>query len=119
MEIKALLLTLLVMFTPVSAFARDWQDLQCGDGWAPVKAIAPTYPTRARERGIEGYVIMSYTITLQGKVSDIAVADTNSNAFTRVARNALSDMKFPPCIQNGLATQQQDVRIRYEFALVD
>lgn len=119
MKIKILLVTLLVMFAPVSAFARDWQDLQCGDGWAPVKSIAPTYPTRARERGIEGYVVMSYTITQQGEVSDIAVADADSNAFTRVARNALSDMKFLPCVQNGVATQQQDVRIRYEFALVD
>lgn len=118
MKFKVLFLLLIIGSAP-SAYARDWQDLQCGEGWAPIKSTAPSYPTRARQRGIEGYVIMSYTITQQGRVIDIAVADSDSNAFTRVARNALSDMKFPPCIQNGVATEQVNLQIKYEFALVE
>ena len=119
MKLRMCFLTLCVLLTPLSAFASNWQELQCGDGWAPVKNVSPSYPTRARERGIEGYVVMSYTITQKGSVANIAVADSNSNAFTRVARNALREMKFPPCVQNGVAIQQENVKIRYEFALVE
>lgn len=123
MKHRFFLLTLLAVFlAPASVFAseiKEWKDLQCGPDWAPIQGEAPVYPNRARARGIEGFIVMSYTITPQGKVTNIAVKEAKpANAFSRVATSALSRMQFPPCIQDGVATQQADVNIRYEFALV-
>lgn len=102
------------------ASAKEWKDLQCGAEWAPVQGEAPVYPTRAQARGIEGYIVMNYTISTKGEVTNIAVEDASpGNAFTRVATRALQDMRFPPCMQDGVATQQSGLSIRYEFALVD
>jgi len=61
--------------------------------YLPLLAVAPQYPTRAAEEGIEGWVLLSFTVNAAGDVveSSVAVEDAEpSDIFNRVLRSALS-----------------------------
>ena len=46
--------------------------LESGDGeYLPIVKVAPVYPRRALQRGIEGFVIVEFTVTKQGAVRDL------------------------------------------------
>ena len=115
--VKTLALAGALAFAPAS-FAADWSDYKCGADWGPTKSQAPSYPRRARERGIEGYIVMSFSVTPEGTVEDIKVAEAeNESAFVRSATRAVESLEFPPCMVNGLATRVNEVSIKYDFNL--
>lgn len=102
----------------VSVNAADWAGYECGPGWGPSKSAAPTYPRRARQLGIEGYIVMQFSVNTDGTVADIAVQDAKpSRAFVRTATRAVESFEFPPCMTNGLATKITDISIKYDFNL--
>lgn len=97
--------------------AQNWGDLNCGEDYSPVKSSAPVYPKRARQRGIEGSIEMQFTILIDGKVDSIEVKEASRKVFIRSATRAVTELEFPPCIQNGLATSVTGVSIKYDFNL--
>ena len=106
-----------VAYAPTS-YARTYTDLGCGANYGPTKSSAPVYPLRAQQRGIEGYIVMGFTITTDGKVRDISVVDAKpENTFVRSAMRAVENLEFPPCVVNGQVTEQAAVSVRYEFKL--
>ena len=62
-------LAAMLAFTPPT-YAQDWNQYDCGPGWGPISSKAPTYPVRAQKRGIEGYVVMSFTILTDGTIEE-------------------------------------------------
>lgn len=104
------------LMTSTSAQARSWDSLQCGDNWGPTKRGVPTYPRRAQQRGIEGTIELSFSLSTEGSIEDVEVID-GSNIFARSAMQALTETEFPPCIQNGVATEQANLSVRYDFNL--
>ncbi len=47
-----------------------------GDGeYMPIVAVAPEYPRRAAQRGIEGFVTVQFTVTTNGSTRDVVVTD--------------------------------------------
>lgn len=115
--IKACLTTILLVVGS-QVHANDWTSYNCGDGWGPTKGEPPTYPRRARQLGIQGYIVMSFSVNADGTVADIAVQEANpAKAFVRAATRAVESLEFPPCMTNGLATKVTDVSIKYDFNL--
>ena len=115
--IKACLVSILLMGAG-QVYANDWGSYNCGDGWGPTKGEPPAYPRRARQLGITGYIIMSFSVNPDGTVGDIAVKDANpAKAFVRAATRAVESLEFPPCMAGGLATKVSDVSIKYDFNL--
>lgn len=101
-----------------SSFARSFSDLGCGPNYGPEKNVQPVYPLRAQQLGIQGYIVMGFTIDTDGTVSDINVVDAKpANAFVRSATRAVENLRFPPCVIDGKPTQQASVSIRYAFKL--
>ena len=50
--------------------------LSASDGeYLPIVKVAPVYPRRAQSRGIEGWVLLSFTVTETGSVIDPVVID--------------------------------------------
>lgn len=98
-------------------YATDWNAFNCGDGWGPIKAEAPSYPLRARQKGIEGSIIMSFNVTPNGEVTDIRVAESTGTAFIRSATRAVESYQFPPCVSEGLARPVENVSVKYDFNL--
>jgi periplasmic protein TonB len=81
--------------------------------------VPATYPQRAMRQRVEGWVEMSFTITANGDVANIAVVDAKPRReFDREAIRALSQWKFTPRIENGKPVSAT-ARQRLEFKLSD
>lgn len=78
------------------------------DGEAtPIVAIAPQYPHEARLKGIEGFVILEFTVTKDGTVRNPTVIDANpARIFNRAALRAVGRWKYKPFIVDGKAEER-------------
>ncbi len=69
----------------------------------PLVKIPPLYPSRARRRGIEGFVSVSFLVTHQGRVQDIEVVEAEpENMFNQSVINCVSHWKFKPPTVEGI-----------------
>ena len=93
--------------------------LSSGDGeYLPIVKVAPVYPRRALQRGIEGFVIVEFTVTKQGAVRDPIVVEANpSGIFEQAAIDAAMKFKYKPRVVNGEATEVSGVQNRITFQI--
>ena len=84
----------------------------------PVVRVAPIYPPRALEKGIEGWVIVQFTVTESGSVRDASVIDSEpKRIFNRAALRAIKKWKYKPKIVNGKAVSQSNQKTKIDFKL--
>ncbi len=95
--------------------------LSASDGeFLPIVKVAPQYPSRASSRGIEGYVILSYTVTKQGTVLNPVVIEAKpENIFNRAAIKSALRYKYKPRVVDGVPQDVPGVRTRITFKLAD
>jgi len=100
-------------------------DLDIGIGTAnldrgayPKFRVQQQYPRRAQERGIDGWVVVRFTITKTGGVKDPIVVEASSSIFERSALKAVSQYKYEPLVINGEPQESpnQHIRLVYEMA---
>ncbi|HIG00356.1 MAG TPA: energy transducer TonB [Myxococcales bacterium] len=83
----------------------------------PLVRVPPQYPIRAAERGIEGWVVLSFTITAIGTVENPTVIDAQpKRIFDRAAIRALKKWKYRPRIVDGVATSRvEEVKLSFDL----
>lgn len=84
----------------------------------PIMKVAPEYPRGAASRGIEGYVLLEFTVTSLGSVRDPVVVDARPpGVFDRAATAASLKFKYKPRVLNGQPVDVRGVRnlIRFEL----
>ncbi|MDO6682599.1 MULTISPECIES: energy transducer TonB [unclassified Oceanobacter] len=90
-----------------------------GDGdFLPIVKVAPNYPRRAAQKGIEGYVVVEFTVTSLGTVIDpVVIEAAPPNIFDREAMAAVKKFKYKPKVEDGKAVAVTGVRniIRFEL----
>ncbi len=93
--------------------------LDSGDGeYLPIVKVSPVYPRRALQRGIEGFVIVEFTVTKQGAVRDPIVVEANPEGiFEQAAVDAAMKFKYKPRVVNGEATEVSGVQNRITFQI--
>ena len=101
-------------------------DLQGTGGFSsdgeylPNVKVAPMYPRSAAARGIEGYVLLEFTVTKTGAVRDPKVLEAKPpGIFDRAALNASLKFKYKPKVVNGEPIEVSGVRNRITFELTD
>ena len=102
-------------------------DLDVGGGgfssdgeYLPIVKVAPVYPRRAQTRGIEGYVLLQFTVTRTGAVIDPVVVESKpTGIFDRAAMNAALKFKYKPKVVNGDPIDVAGVLHRITFELAD
>jgi protein TonB len=88
--------------------------------YLPIVKVAPVYPRRAVDRGIEGYVIVEFTVTKTGAVRDPRVVEYEpSTIFNKAALAAALKFKYKPRIVNGEAIEVHGVLNKITFKLED
>ena len=86
----------------------------------PVVRVNPQYPPRAAERGTEGWVELSFSISTSGTVQDAEVTKSRpGKVFDRAALRAVRRWKYNPKIQDGKPIERHGVTVRLEFKLQD
>jgi protein TonB len=86
----------------------------------PLVRVLPQYPPRAASRGIEGWVIVEFTISAAGTVKDPVIIEAHpSSIFNRAMLRAIRKWKYKPKIVDGVAVERTGVRVRQNFLLED
>lgn len=84
----------------------------------PLVRIEPIYPRTAQRRGIEGYVVVEFTVTTEGATRDVRVIEsTPPGIFDRAAVSAAQQFRFQPRIRSGQPVEASGVRNRITFRL--
>ena len=86
----------------------------------PLVRVPPDYPARAVNRGIEGWVLVEFTITGTGSVKDAKVVDAKPGTiFNDAAVKAISRWRYNPKVENGQPVERRGVRTIIRFDLED
>jgi protein TonB len=85
--------------------------------YLPIVKVAPIYPPRAAARGLEGYVVVQYTVTTTGETRDVVVIESTSSLFDRAAIESAQKYKYKPRIIDGTPVEVAGVTTRIEFVL--
>ena len=77
--------------------------------------VQPVYPQDALAKNISGTVEVEFTITPEGKVTDIQVLSAEpQGVFEQATINALSQSRYQPVQRDGVAVAQR-TRLRMRF----
>lgn len=86
----------------------------------PFLTPAPEYPHRALARGVEGWVLVSFTIAASGAVADPSVVDADPpGVFDAAALRAVMRYRYRPQIVAGVPTPTPGMLLRIHFELED
>jgi len=84
----------------------------------PLVRINPEYPPKAQSRGIQGWVLVQFTITAAGTVkSPVALDAEPKGYFEDAAVAAISRWKYEPKVENGVAVERRGVQVKLSFKL--
>ncbi len=83
----------------------------------PLVRVPPQYPIRAAERGIEGWVVLRFTITATGTVENPTVIDAKpKRIFDRAAVRALKKWKYRPRVVDGVPIERtEEVKLSFDL----
>ena len=86
--------------------------------YLPIVKVQPVYPRRALSRGIEGYVIVEFTVTKQGTTRDIRVVESKpSGIFDKAAIQAAGKFKYKPRVVDGQPIEVPGVQNKITFEI--
>jgi len=83
----------------------------------PVYKEAPKYPQKELLRGVSGAVILGFTVTKEGKTTDIAVLSSTSKGFSFEAIKAVKKFRYEPAVVDGepIVTRGLKHKITFEM----
>ncbi|MGY8814871.1 MAG: energy transducer TonB [Gammaproteobacteria bacterium] len=86
--------------------------------YLPIVKVRPIYPNSALSRGIEGYVIVEFTVTRQGTTKDAKIVEAKpANVFNRAALQAAGKFKYKPRVIDGVAIEVPGVQNKISFEI--
>ena len=99
----------------------DNASISATDGdYLPLVAIAPQYPTRAAQRGIQGWCLVAFTVDGMGNVVEdtITVVDAEpASIFDRSSMRAATRFKFQPRVVDGQGVEVPGVQYLFRYQL--
>ena len=88
--------------------------------YLPIVKVQPIYPRRAQSRGIEGYVIVEFTVTKAGTTRDIRIVEAvPPGIFDKASTAAAAKFKYKPRVVDGQPIEVPGVQNKITFELED
>ena len=84
-----------------------------------VADVLPSYPYSALRRELEGYVVVEFTVTRSGEVTDARVVESSDPTFDRAALDSISRARYRPRIVDGAPVDVIGLRREIVFQLDD
>jgi protein TonB len=83
-----------------------------------IERVNPDYPPEAQRKGTEGSVGVSFTVSAEGKVSDIIIVDAEpSDIFDRAAVDAVRRWRYEPKKVGGIPVEAHlQARVQFKLA---
>jgi len=83
----------------------------------PLVRVSPTYPTIARQAGLEGWVLVQFDVLASGNVSNIRIVESSDRIFEKSARKAASRFRFKPRVNDGVALETTGVQNIFRYRM--
>jgi len=84
----------------------------------PTRRIAPTHPSSAFRKGLQGYACFDVELTREGAVRDVAsVAAVPDDSFADAGREALMQWQYPPTAETAKLPEPRKVFVFLPFSL--
>ncbi len=87
--------------------------------YMPLKQLPPAYPRRLLERGIEGCVMLSFTINKEGKTENAKVEWSTHEGFNKSALASSKSYEYSIPEKEGVPTNIPDVRTVIVYKIED
>ena len=98
--------------------------------YTPLVKIQPVYPRRAQEKGMEGYVIVAFTITEAGTIKEPYIIEAKCRSRSRITYadcsmfnsatlRAAEKLIYVPSIEGGRAVAVKDVQHKFTYEIRD
>jgi len=97
-------------------------SLGVGEGdYLPIVKVAPIYPARALQRGLEGFCVVQYTVTSLGTIRDPVVVEDqcSSSLFHRASVQAALKFKYKPRVIDGEAVEVPGVQNKFTYEILE
>ncbi len=85
--------------------------------YLPISKVAPDYPQRALDKGIQGDCTVEYSVTPQGKVDNPKVVGNCHPAFIRPSLVAAATFRYQPRMVDGQAVTVAGVRNTFHYKI--
>lgn len=122
--------------TPNFSFKDGNSAFRLSEEFRHYYKVIPVYPRKAKRKGIEGYVDISFTINEKGRIEDVIVIEGMCNdnknenfskpsfipckTFNETSVNAAYKMGFVPSISNnGKPISTENVKHRFTYLIED
>jgi protein TonB len=83
----------------------------------PLVRVEPQYPPQARQRKLEGWVQVVFTISTGGSVKDAAVVKSSHQVFERPAVQAVTKWKYQPQLRGGKPAEAPGQQVVLRFRM--
>ena len=84
----------------------------------PIERSAPRYPAHELRRNEQGWVVLNYVVTDDGRVIEPVVEESSgSRSFEDAAMSAVESWRYEPARLNGKPVQQCKTQVRVVFAI--
>ena len=84
----------------------------------PIKRVAPRYPPMAARDGINGWVIVSFTVSKTGRIQNCKVVEEQPERyFNKAACTAVNQWIYEPATLNGLAIEYLVKSLQLDFKM--
>ncbi len=126
-RISKIFLSLMMCFTVL--FVTGFSNVQVfgasddvdDQEYLPVTAEPPLYPTRAAEAGIEGWILLRFTVTNEGTVDASSLETIDSEPqdgiFERSSFRAAEKFLFQPRVVDGVPVAVEGVQYLFRYSL--
>jgi len=81
-----------------------------------IRSVTAVYPAAATAAGLEGEVLLSGVVGIDGKVSGVTVERSTHPLFVAAARNAWLQYQYKPARRNG-RPEPAPIRKSFKFVL--
>ena len=103
---------------PVGKYKGPGTLIQDGPLVALVR-VSPTYPVRAQQSGLEGWVLVQFDVLATGTVANIQIVESSAAVFENSARNAAERFRFKPRVIDGIALETRGIQNLFRFHMED
>lgn len=89
--------------------------------YIPLYVPQPRYPSRALNRGIDGYAVIQFTISTNGSTAQTQLLEESPEGygFGRAALQAAGKLKYNPKTEDGVAVEVEGVSYKFSFKIAD
>jgi protein TonB len=77
--------------------------------------VSPTYPARAQQAGLEGWVLVQFDVSATGTVTNIRIIESSAAVFENSARRAAARFRFKPRVVDGIALETRGIQNLFRF----